>query len=55
MWHVRRTEECLQVLGGKPEIKIPSGRHRHIWQHNIKMDHQKIKMGERGLDSSVSG
>jgi hypothetical protein len=42
MWHVRRREECLQGLGGKPEIKIPSGKHRHIWQHNIKIDHQEM-------------
>lgn len=55
MWYVRRREECLQVLGEKPELKMPSGRHRHSWQHNIKMEHQAIKMEGRGLESSVSG
>jgi hypothetical protein len=46
---------AYRVLVGKYEIKILSGRQRHNWWHNIKMDHQEIKMGSRGLESSVSG
>jgi hypothetical protein len=33
-------------LIGKPEGKKPLGRLRHRWENNIKMDLQKVGMGE---------
>jgi hypothetical protein len=29
-----------RILVRRPEGKIPFGRHRHIWEDNIKMDLQ---------------
>ena len=31
-----------RFLVGKPEGKIPLGRHRLIWEDNIKMDLQEV-------------
>jgi len=36
-----------RVLVGKPEGKIPLGRPRRRWEHNIKMDLQEVG-GVRG-------
>ena len=35
------------VLMGKPEGKKPMGRHRHIWEDNIKMELQEVGGGCR--------
>ena len=43
-----------KVLVTKPERKKPLGRPRRRSEDNIKMDLQD-RMGERSLDSSVSG
>ena len=37
-----------RVLVGKPEGKRPSGRPRHRWEDNIKMDLQEV--GFEGMD-----
>jgi hypothetical protein len=37
-----------RVLVGKPEGKRPLGRPTRIWEHNIKMDLQKV--GCEGMD-----
>ena len=37
-----------RVLVGKPEGKIPLGRHRRRWEGNIKMDLQEAGCG--GVD-----
>ena len=34
-----------RVLVGKPEGKRPLGRPRRIWEDNIKMDLQKVGVG----------
>ena len=34
-----------KVLVGKPEGKRPLGRPRRRWEHNIKMDLQKVGRG----------
>jgi hypothetical protein len=39
MWEKRN---AYRVLVGKPEGKIPLGRHRHRWEDNIKMDLREI-------------
>ena len=44
-WHVARLGEgrgVYRVLVGKPEVKRPSGRPRHRWEDNIKMDLQEV-------------
>ena len=43
-----------RVLVGKPERKRPLGRHKHIWEDNIKMDLQEVEWGH-GLDLNGSG
>ena len=43
-----------RVLVGKPEGKIPMGKPRRRWEHNIKMDLQKVG-GGCGLDGVGSG
>jgi hypothetical protein len=42
-------ERYIRVLVGKQEGKAPLGRHKVIWEDNIKMDVQEVKWG-RGLD-----
>ena len=37
-----------RVLVGKPEGKRPSGRPRHRWEDNIKMDLQEVGGVETG-------
>ena len=44
MWDGRGVH---RVLVGKPEGKIPLGRPRRRWEHNIKMDLQEVG-GVRG-------
>jgi hypothetical protein len=34
-----------RVLVGKPEGRRPLGRHRRIWEDNIKMDLQEVGGG----------
>ena len=49
--HVARIGEMIgvyRVLVGKTEGKRPLGRHRRRWEHNIKMDLQKVGFG--GMD-----
>jgi hypothetical protein len=43
-----KEEECISVIGGKPEGKKPLGRPRHRWVDNIKMG-----LGERGLGGGI--
>ena len=43
--HVARMEQsryAYRVLVGKPEGKRPSGRPRHRWEDNIKMDLREV-------------
>jgi hypothetical protein len=42
------------VLVGKPEDGRPLKKHRHIWEHNIKMDLREMEWGHV-LDRSGSG
>jgi hypothetical protein len=35
-----------RVFVGKPEGKRSLGKHRHIWQDNIKMDIQEVEWGD---------
>jgi hypothetical protein len=34
-----------RVLVGKPDVKGPLGRPRHIWEDNIRMDLQEVGCG----------
>jgi hypothetical protein len=34
--------DVFRVLVGKPEGKIPMGRHKHRWEENIEMDLQEV-------------
>jgi hypothetical protein len=34
-----------RVLVGKPEGRIPTGRHRRRWENNIKMDLEEVGGG----------
>jgi hypothetical protein len=36
---------ACRILVGKPEGRIPLGRHRLRWEDNIKMDLQKVAWG----------
>jgi hypothetical protein len=36
-----REEKFLQGVAGKPEGKIPLGKHRHRWKGNMQMDDKK--------------
>jgi len=38
------------VLVGKPEGKRPFGRHKHIWENNIKMDLHEVGWGVNWID-----
>jgi hypothetical protein len=39
-------ERCVyRVLLGKPEVKIPLGRPRRVWEDNIKIDLQEVEYG----------
>jgi hypothetical protein len=44
MGHVAHMEQPknIQNFGQKTEGKRPIGRHRHIWEDNIKMDFREI-------------
>ena len=37
--------DACRVLVGKPEGKIQFGRHKHMWEDNIKMDLQEVGGG----------
>jgi hypothetical protein len=37
-----------RVLVGRPEGRRSLGRPRHLWEDNIKMDHQEV--GWEGMD-----
>jgi hypothetical protein len=39
--------DVYRVLAGKPEGKIPVGRHRRRWEDNIRMDLQRWGVGVR--------
>jgi hypothetical protein len=39
--------DVYRVLVGRPEGKRPLGRHRRMWEDNIKMD-----LRERGIDGA---
>jgi hypothetical protein len=41
-------DDCILVIGGKPEGKRPLGRPRHRWVDDIKMDLREIGWG--GMD-----
>jgi hypothetical protein len=47
-------EEFIQGFGGKTRQKELLGRHRHRWEHNIKINLRAIE-SEYRLDSSASG
>ena len=42
------------ILVGKPETQRPFGRHKLIWEDNIKMDLQGVEW-QRGLGRADSG
>jgi hypothetical protein len=44
-----REERCMRDLVGKPERKRPLGRHRRVWEDNIKTNLQEIRRGGRGV------
>jgi len=35
--------KAYRVLVVKPEGKSPLGRHRSVWQYNVKMDRKEIE------------
>jgi hypothetical protein len=35
-------KNAYKILVGKPEGKLPLGRHRHRWENNIRLDLKKI-------------
>jgi hypothetical protein len=43
------------ILVGKPDGKRSLGRPRRFWEDNSKMDFQRNRVGECGLDSCGSG
>jgi len=43
-----RTRNAYKILVGKPEGKRPSGRHRRIWEDNIRMNVKET--GWEGVD-----
>jgi hypothetical protein len=50
-WHVARMGEkrnAYRIFVGKPEGKRPSGRPRHRWEDNVRMDLREIGLG--GMD-----
>jgi hypothetical protein len=56
--HVARMgkrRSVYRVMVGKPERKRPLGRHKRIWEDNIKMDLQEVGWGGHGLDLDGSG
>jgi hypothetical protein len=53
--HVAQTGErrhACRILLEDPEGRRPLGRHRRIWEDNIKMDFSEVGWGENGLDQS---
>jgi hypothetical protein len=51
--HVARMGEgrgAYRILVVRPEGRIPLGRPRRKWEHNIKMDLQEVGWGGHGLD-----
>ena len=40
--HMEQFRYSYRVLVGKPEGKIPSGRPRHRWEENIKMNLREV-------------
>ena len=54
--HVARMEEgrsAFKILTGKPPGKRPLGRPRRKWEHNIRMDINKIGRNTRNLVNSA--
>jgi len=45
----------VSLVGGKLTVKRPLRRPKHSWENNIKINFQKIILGECGLDSRISG
>jgi len=43
-----RTRNAYKILVGKPEGKRPRGRHRRIWEDNIRMNVKET--GWEGVD-----
>jgi hypothetical protein len=41
--HMEQPKKYIQNFGQKTEVKRPIGRHRHIWEDNIKMDFREIR------------
>jgi hypothetical protein len=50
-----KMRNAYNILVGKPEGQRPLGRHRCIWEDNIRMDLREIWLGVGELDSSDSG
>jgi hypothetical protein len=51
MRRVPRIEEMRNSFGilvGNSEGKKPSGRHRHVWEHNIILNSQEIPFENMG-------
>jgi hypothetical protein len=48
--HMGERRGAYSVLMEKPEGKRPLGRPRHIWEANIKMDHQVVGWGHNWID-----
>jgi hypothetical protein len=38
-------KNTYRVLVGKPEGKRSLGRHKHMWEYNIKMDLTEVEWG----------
>jgi hypothetical protein len=45
---MRERRDVYRLLVGKPEVKRPTGRPRHRWEDNIKIDLQEV--GGGGMD-----
>ena len=41
-------ERCIQAFGGRPKDDRPTGRPRHRWEDNVKMDLKGI--GWKGVE-----
>jgi hypothetical protein len=45
---IGKKRNAFRILVGKPEGRMPLGRHIHRWVHNIKVDLREI--GWSGMD-----
>jgi hypothetical protein len=43
--HMKESRNACRILVGKSKGKKSIGRHRHIWEGNIKMDLMEIGFG----------